>query len=237
MQLTPSLCPWLHTALGETLLDSEQQRLKLLLAAEYGTRLAQLGCIERNLLVASPMPHHLQIKTDADRQPEFDLYAAPQALPLDSGCLDALLLHHTLETVHDPHGVLREAERVLAGEGLLLVLGFNPHNYWALWRLLGMACPPRNVPLLSLPRLCDWLKLMDLTVEGVDSFFPLPPLNNQQLLRSMKPLHALDRVPLHFLHALYLIRARKHRAPLTPTRLRWQVRSPVLVGGLAEPSV
>ena len=237
MQPPPTLCPWLHSALGDAILGSEARRLKGPLCAERGTRVAQLGCVNRNLLTASPMPHHLQIKTDAGMQPEFDLYAAPQSLPLESDCLDALLLHHTLETARNPHGVLREAERVLAGEGLLLILGFNPHSYWALWRLIGLACPPRDVPLLSIHRLSDWLKLLDLTVENVETFFPLPPFNNQQLLSSMTLLNRLDQLPLRPLHTLYLISARKHRAPLTPTKLSWQVSRPVLAGGLIEPSV
>ena len=235
-QATPTLCPWLHSSLGEAILDSEQRRLRAPLGAERGTRVAQLGCVARNLLIASSMPHHLQIKTDAGVQPEFDLYSAAAALPLEPSCLDTLLLHHTLETVNDPHGVLREAERVLTGEGALLILGFNPHSYWALWRMVGFACPPRAVPLLNLHRLCDWLKLLDLTVENVETFFPLPPFNNRQLLNSLQPLQTLERLPLRPLHALYLVHARKHRAPLTPTRLRWQSRSPVLVGGLVEPS-
>jgi len=233
---TPTLCPWLHSSLGKAILDAEQQRLRTPLGNERGTRLAQLGCVGRNLMTASTMPHHIQIKTDAGLEAPFDLYAAAAALPLDQGSLDALLLHHTLETVNDPHGVLREAERVLAGEGTLFILGFNPHSYWALWRMIGIACPPRRVPLLNLHRLCDWLKLLDLTVESVETFFPLPPFNNQQFLTSLEILRPLDKLPLPVLHALYLVRARKHRAPLTPTRIRWQVRNPVLVGGLAEPS-
>ena len=236
MQAPPTLCPWLQTSLGKAILDSEQQRLRAPLGAERGMRLAQLGCIGRNLMTASPMPHHIQIKTDAGMEAPFDLYAAAAALPLDQHSLDTLVLHHTLETANDPHGVLREAERVLVGEGALFILGFNPSSYWALWRMVGIACPPRAVPLLNLHRLCDWLKLLDLTVESVETFFPLPPFNNQQLLTSLEVLRVLDKIPLRSLHALYLVHARKHRAPLTPTRLRWQARSPVLAGGLAEPS-
>ena len=236
MQPPPSLCPWLHSSLGTAILNAEQLRLRAPLGAERGTRLAQLGCVGRNLMTASSMPHHLQIKTDAGMEPAFDLYSAAAALPLEQESLDALLLHHTLETVNDPHGVLREAERTLAGEGALYILGFNPHSYWALWRTVGIACPPRSVPLLGLHRLCDWLKLLDLTVESVETFFPLPPFSNQQLLSSLQLLKILDKVPLRALHALYLVRARKHRAPLTPTKVYWQARTPALVGGLAEPS-
>jgi hypothetical protein len=43
-----------------------------------------------------------------------------------------VILPHTLEFEADPYGVLREVDRVLAGEGKLLVLGFAP---WSLWGL------------------------------------------------------------------------------------------------------
>ena len=43
-----------------------------------------------------------------------------------SDCADAALLPHTLEFAADPYAVLREVDRVLVGEGQLLVLGFRP---------------------------------------------------------------------------------------------------------------
>jgi len=236
MDATPTLCPWLRTPLGAAILSRERHFLHGPLIAEYGKRAAQLGCIDEDLLTASSMPHHIQISTDAtSASRRADLYASPQQLPLDQDSVDCLILHHALETAHDPHGVLREAARILAGEGLLLILGFNRYSYWSAWRLLGMRHPPRGIPLLNLFRLCDWLKLLDLQVEKVDSFFSLPPIANRDILERLQFLHGLDQVPLRALHALYLVQARKHIAPLTPTRLQWKADNGILAGGIMEP--
>jgi SAM-dependent methyltransferase len=236
MDATPTLCPWLRTPLGAAILSRERHFLHAPLMAEYGKRVAQLGCTNDDLLTASSMPHHIQISTDAaNASDRADLYASPQRLPLDQDSIDCLVLHHALETASDPHGVLREAARTLAGEGLLLILGFNRYSYWSAWRLLGMNHPPRGIPLFSLYRLCDWLKLLDLQVEKVDTFFSLPPIAKTEILERLKILHELDRVPLRALHALYLVQARKHIAPLTPTRLHWQTDTRLLAGGVMEP--
>ena len=52
--------------------------------------------------------------------------ARPDALPLATDSVDALLLPHTLELHDNPHEVLREVARVLIPEGHVVVLGFNP---------------------------------------------------------------------------------------------------------------
>ena len=49
-----------------------------------------------------------------------------------SDTIDAVLLPHTLEFAADPYSIVREVDRVLAGEGQLIVLGFRP---WSLWGL------------------------------------------------------------------------------------------------------
>ncbi len=52
--------------------------------------------------------------------------ASAAGLPIGSGSIDAVVLPHSLEIEPDPGAVLREAERVLVGEGQLIVLGFRP---------------------------------------------------------------------------------------------------------------
>ena len=59
-----------------------------------------------------------------------DILARPSQLPVLSDCVDAVLLPHTLEFAADPYAIVREVDRVLVGEGQLLVLGFRP---WSLW--------------------------------------------------------------------------------------------------------
>ena len=74
--------------------------------------------------------------------PGAALVAEPAALALQSDSVDVMLLPHTLEFAPDPHEVLREAARVLAGEGELVVLGFEPLGSWS----LRNAFTPRRLP-------------------------------------------------------------------------------------------
>ena len=50
-----------------------------------------------------------------------------------------MLLPHTLEFATDPYAIVREVDRVLVGEGRLLVLGFRP---WSLWGI-ARRCEPQ----------------------------------------------------------------------------------------------
>ncbi len=47
-------------------------------------------------------------------------------LPFESQSVDLIVMPHTLEFTADPHGLLREVERVLIPEGrLVIICGFN----------------------------------------------------------------------------------------------------------------
>ena len=75
--------------------------------------------------------------------PGAALVAEPAALSLQSDSVDVMLLPHTLEFAPDPHEVLREAARVLTGEGELVVLGFEPLGAWSLRNAFTRGgCPP-----------------------------------------------------------------------------------------------
>ena len=65
-----------------------------------------------------------------------DIRARPTQLPIVSDSIDAVLLPHILEFATDPYAIVREADRVLVGEGRLLVLGFRPWSLWGLARAL-----------------------------------------------------------------------------------------------------
>jgi SAM-dependent methyltransferase len=94
-------------------------------------------------------------------------------LPLLTESIDLLVLPHTMEVSADPHRLLREAQRVLIPEGRLVITGFNP---WSLWRLRRASLPGRSSASghawISLPRLKDWLKLLnfDLGAGGASAF-------------------------------------------------------------------
>jgi len=158
-------------------------------------------------------------------------------LPICSGSIDAVLLPHSLEVEPDPGAVLREAERVLIGEGQLIVLGFRP---WSPWGLRAAASrsgyPPGFRRLLSERRLRDWLVLLGFEVSLVRYYLhvlPAEPKGDP----GRSALGMLRRGLFNPLPAGgYLIRARKRVYAPTPLRMRRRDHAPLL-GTLVNPSV
>ncbi len=75
--------------------------------------------------------------------------------------MDAVLLPHTLEFAADPYAIVREVDRVLTGEGQLLVLGFAPWSPVGPARALSRdGFPPGMRRVLSEKRVRDWLVLL-----------------------------------------------------------------------------
>jgi hypothetical protein len=76
------------------------------------------------------------------------LRCSPSALPLASESCHLVVAQHVLECVDDPNECSAEFSRVLAPEGVALVLGFNPVSLWRPW-LAGEA---RNASLALGPQ-------------------------------------------------------------------------------------
>lgn len=88
-------------------------------------------------------------------------------LPFASHSMDLVVLPHVLEFSTDPHQVLREVERVLIPEGQVIICGFNPASLWGarhvMRRVGGASFLPRTEELITMPRMKDWLKLLNMT--------------------------------------------------------------------------
>jgi len=88
-------------------------------------------------------------------------------LPFASQSMDLVVLPHVLEFSADPHQVLREVERVLIPEGQVIICGFNPASLWGarhvMRRVGGASFLPRTEELITMPRMKDWLKLLNMS--------------------------------------------------------------------------
>ena len=107
-----------------------------------------------------------------------------ESLPFPSNSLDLVVLPHALELARDPHDTLREVERVLVPDGRVVIAGFNPASLWGLRQRMGHWGMGRTMVLprgefIAYWRLRDWLRLLDLEVEGGSFGCYRPMLRNE----------------------------------------------------------
>jgi SAM-dependent methyltransferase len=208
---------WLQTPPGRCLLQWEQARLDQTVADAFGFHALQLGLPGLQGLRANRMPHRWVAATldDGDDDalalaatlpaPDPGISTQPpeeplalrcdfDALPFPSHSIDLVVMPHTLELSRDPHLTLREVERVLVGEGRVVITGFNPASLWALRQRLGQMRPgfglartrpaflPRSGEFIGYWRLRDWLRLLGFEIEAGRFGVYRPPFASQALL-------------------------------------------------------
>lgn len=230
---------WYAGRLGTLLWEQERAQLEASILNLFGYHVVQLGSLgadrDDDLLGLCRIPHRIVL--DPVRRTGIGLVAVPDALPIASDSVDAVLLPHTLEFVDDPHQVLREVDRVLVAEGHVVILGFNPWGSWGWRRLFGSRAVPWCGRFFSQTRIRDWLALLGFDpIVGRGCFFR-PPLEYEGVMRRIRFIECLGRRGgWSFLAAAYVLVARKRVAALTPIRSRWQPRRRLVTAGLARPS-
>jgi SAM-dependent methyltransferase len=115
-------------------------------------------------------------------------------LPFPSNSVDLVVLPHSLELTRDPHGALREVERILVPEGRVVIVGFNPASLWGVRQRLGhvrqgvgidaagATFMPRAGEFIGYWRLRDWLRLLGFELEGGRFGCYRPPLATDRWL-------------------------------------------------------
>lgn len=222
---------WWQSKTGAYLLKQERSALGTALPTIFGYYLLQSGCWGEPgaLLEASAIRTRLIVGHCGDVGAA--VAGDPAYLPFESDAVDAVLLPHTLERVAEPEKVLREAERVLHGEGHVLVLGFHPWGPWGLRRYFGRR-PAWGGRFLPLGRLKIWLKVLGFEITCVRHLLFRPPWRSRSLLLRSA---FLDRFAWRPTAGGYLIVAKKRVFGMTPLRLKHSRPQPAF-SGMAKPT-
>ena len=232
-----ALSSWWESPLGRALLAAESELLGAALEDVFGWELLQIGAwgAGRELLGGCRTRRHSLVASAAFAGCA-DIVARPSHLPVSGDSVDAVLLPHTLEFAADPYAVLREVDRVLTGEGQLVVLGFRPFSLWGLrarWSRSGF--PPGLRRVLSERRLKEWLVLLGFEVVPAQRYLYLSPWSGVRAAgRGAAPvLRPGLTYPLPA--GAFLLKARKHLYTMTPVRPRLREK-PAVIGGLVKPT-
>jgi len=214
-----ALGAWLKTPPGAYLQAWEQARLDALTADIFGFNAVQIGLPQIDALQANRMPNrwisgtHVPTGKLALDTGRIVVVHDVAELPFASQSLDLVVLPHVLEFASEPHQVLREIERVLIPEGQVIICGFNPASLWGLRqvaaRVTGRHFLPQNGEFIHLPRLKDWLKLLNMEVNrGHFGCYAPPCLTERWLQRFDFMEKAGDRWWPYF-GAVYIVQAIK----------------------------
>jgi len=232
---------WYQSRCGYQLGEEEHALVAETLQNLFGYHLLQVGHLnEANWLSSSRVSHCeiMDFLPTEDSDGPQGLLGQPEQLPIQTDCMDVIVLPHILEFSQQPHSVLREVERVLIPEGHVLILVFNPFSLWTLWRwALGWR---RRVPwcgrFLSTTRIKDWLALLGFDVVSIQGYFFRPPLQQRSVMQRLQMMESAGKRFWPVLGAANLILARKRVVTLTPVGPRWSKRKASIGSpGLVEP--
>ncbi|MGA1562086.1 MAG: class I SAM-dependent methyltransferase [Gammaproteobacteria bacterium] len=233
---------WWQSPLGQRLLSEEGGVLARALQGSYGVHWGLLGPYPgyREELAAD-IAHGFQFGHEIEPGAPIALRNDAAAWPLASETLTAVVLPHAYAHAEDPHGLLREAHRVLRAEGIVVVLGWNPWSLWGvrivlsrIWQIVTRRRVryPWCTRLLTAGRLREWCSVLGFEIVRVRHYGYQLPINTVRAEGVLQRIASgLRRLRLAPFAGGYCLVARKHVLPLTPIRPRWARRS-VTVGAM-----
>ena len=229
---------WYQRKNGPYLLASLRQALKPTLDVSFGYHILQMGVARGCQLYEESTINH-RIYAAAQVGSNVSLVTQSDDLPLESDSIDTLIAHHSLEFTPNPHKVLREMQRVLAPQGHMLIIGFNPYSLMGLRATVGRLVrnPLWQHRTVSRHRLIDWLHLLGCEVQDCRHVYGLPPIGRGKLrtLLTQGDIWSTEhRLPTG---GLYVLHAIKQVSALNKPRSRLRRRGERLIDlAVAKPS-
>lgn len=237
-QRRPDLERWFRTDLGRALLEAEA-RLLAEPCREHAIHRLLLGMVDATEVAMPGDCYHSFSLAPTRRGGSHGCVSAYEALPLPENSMDTIVVQNVLEFADQPHQILREAERILAPGGRLLVLVLNPWSLLGLkaWGQYRLGATYWRMQRISAHRLHDWMSLLGLAVRRVRYDFYQLPIDHPRLLRLGIALRRRLRPASFPVGGVYLMEATKETIPLTPVRPRrasWRsgFAAPLAHGGL-----
>ncbi|HEY0064985.1 MAG TPA: class I SAM-dependent methyltransferase [Telluria sp.] len=233
-----ALDSWLQTPPGAYVRSWEQACLDELTADIFGFNAVQIGLPQIDALAANRMPNKWQAATRMSSLEQLKVAPGGRQiavaldfaeLPFASQSLDLVVLPHVLEFAAEPHQVLREVERVLIPEGQVIICGFNPASLWGARQVVGKLTHAHYLPVagefISMPRMKDWLKLLNLGVTRSHFGCYAPPCRSEKWLNRFAFMEQGGQRWWPYLGAVYMVHAIKRVKGMTMIGPVWSKKS------------
>lgn len=200
------LTDWLQSLAGRFIQHQERQLMNHLLPQYIGSCLLCYQQSQQSLDVQ----HDLKVTVSiGEPGTTTEVLCLEDAWPLADCTVDVVVLQHSLDFAESPHGLLREASRVIRPGGHLLLTGLNRWSLWGMRQYFAVSSPLIHMHCLSARRIKDWLHLLSFGVEHLAYGCYRPPVVSeswQDRLVRMESLGRWSRMPWG---GFYLIAARK----------------------------
>ncbi len=211
------LFAWYQTPRGKLLKELETTYLQRSITVSCQQTVLQIGGLgwENEFVDCTLYKHYVVLDAKCLGSDEAKkIKAKAYALPLKNDSIDMIIVPHLLEFDAYRFQTMREIERVLKPEGIVLIINFNPWSIWVRYQFLWeikMADSLRG-HFIGCTRVLDWLKLLNFEVTASSEFF----------LDAVKTRHGKS-IPNNcsFSATAYAIKAIKRRynlIPLTPVK-------------------
>lgn len=137
---------------NKKIIEVEQAALSGYLETIFGYYVLQLGDVNNNLLLSSPMSHQICLDTTYSKNADLDVVQGEfENLPFLSDSIDVVVARHVLEVTPKPYRALQEIYRVLIPNGKLVLVGFNPFSLLGAKNLLN-----KDNNMISIYQLRQW---------------------------------------------------------------------------------
>lgn len=211
---------WFETSLGQYLLEREQAYFDQAVADIFGYNSVQIGFPQHDFLRTNRMPFQFS----AGIEKNVALRAAPDFLPIATNSVDLVLLPHVLEFNSNPHQILREVQRILIPEGHVIISGFNPRSLWGIRRWFGSSKYdfPWRGNFIALPRLKDWLALLDFEMTAGRLCCYAPPFSQEKWLHRFNFMEAAGDRWWPISGGVYFLQAVKRVHGMRVIRPEWK---------------
>ncbi len=241
-----ALSHWFASSSGKRLIEQEEALLKLVLPNLFGMHCFVSGihyptealneCYIRHHFHSSVLtPEQAKGMVENSLNPSDSpqqVVTSLSSLPFRSNSVDAAILFHSLDFETNIYRAVKEVARITTPGGTMVIVGFNPLSLWGIYRLFrwrSQQTAPWCSNFISMPRLSDWLKLLDFEIEGYKTAFHFPSLHVSSWLDELVYLQRLSARWGSQFSGVYVLVSKKRREAMTPLRPKWQVRKPGFV--------
>lgn len=242
---------WFKTPVGQRMLMQELElidecrreykgQVMLQVSASGEPMLGNISAKRVKAVISSSLPK----KTDSRLNSYSWLVSKMDTLPLEDGSVDFLVLHHSLEFAKNPHAALREAARVLAPQGHMVIVCFNPYSLFGVRKSLRVI-PGASIPWahhsLSRGRISDWLELVNCQSLNVAWGFYSFPIQNERYLQYSAKIdqflarHGLPGGGFYVIHACKKVDGWVGNIPIEERFPNSLIKFPVSVASKVKP--